>query len=386
MPFYRAQPYRLFFPSGVLMAWLGVGQWLGFALGSDGQYRVVFHAMVQVQGFLALFISGFLFTFIPKRTQTGPPATWQVLTCAVSPWLLAFCAWQGFWPLSQVFWLLQLVVLLQFLVGRARSSRSTSPMPRSLVWVPLAFALGLAGSALSPVPSLHALGKMWVLEGLPTALVLGIGAMLLPIVTRGEPPVAKGRFAPQVLLALVFAASFVLQAFAVGPPWLPWLLRAAVSCSVLVYGAKLWRAPTLPGLNRRIVWLAAWFVPLGQLLLALRPELRTLGLHVIYLGGFSLLSLGVAQHVLVAHSNAPERLSQWPTPTAVMALLMGVALLARLAMQLDPLRLKLWMTAAVVSFLAAGAAWLWAMAPFLRGTRAISAGPDAPAHPLRAGA
>ena len=50
----RKDPYRLFFPLGVLLGWAGVGQWLWFSLGGGGPFRVVFHSMVQVQGFLGV--------------------------------------------------------------------------------------------------------------------------------------------------------------------------------------------------------------------------------------------------------------------------------------------------------------------------------------------
>ena len=68
--------YRLFFPLGVLLGWWGVGQWLLFSLQLGGGYRVVFHSMAQVQGFLGCFIAGFLFTFIPRRTMTPAPKPW----------------------------------------------------------------------------------------------------------------------------------------------------------------------------------------------------------------------------------------------------------------------------------------------------------------------
>lgn len=90
----RKDPYQLFFPLGVLLGWVGVGQWLWFSLGAGGNFRVLFHAMVQVQGFLACFIAGFLFTFIPRRTGTTAPAGWQLAVAAISPVLLAVFAWE----------------------------------------------------------------------------------------------------------------------------------------------------------------------------------------------------------------------------------------------------------------------------------------------------
>ena len=41
-PLCRREPFRLFFPLGVLLAWAGVGHWLLHALGVLDNYRPVF--------------------------------------------------------------------------------------------------------------------------------------------------------------------------------------------------------------------------------------------------------------------------------------------------------------------------------------------------------
>ena len=46
------EPYKLFFPLGVLLAWAGILHWLLHALGVLASYEPVFHSIAQVQGFL----------------------------------------------------------------------------------------------------------------------------------------------------------------------------------------------------------------------------------------------------------------------------------------------------------------------------------------------
>jgi uncharacterized protein involved in response to NO len=361
----RRDPYRLFFPLGILLGWVGVGQWLWFSLGLGGQYRVVFHAMVQVQGFLACFVAGFLFTFIPKRTATPPPAAWQLAVAAVCPVLLAAFAWNDRWASAQACWLIEVVVLLHFVISRASSSRNKSPAPPSLIWIPLALVLGVAGAMLSSFPAGHGLGRLLVLEGVVGALVMGIGAMLVPVITCAQPPAAGAARWPQLLLAVVFVGSFVLQSEAALAPRWAYALRLLVVGWVLVRGAQLWKRPTQPGLNRWVVLAAAWGLPVGYALLTIWPEYRAAGLHVVFLGGFGLLALAVGQHVTVAHSGRGEWLAAWPKATWAMAALTALAIVARAAMQLDPGRSLQWMTAAALAFIAAGACWLWGMAPLL---------------------
>ncbi len=364
----RKDPYRLFFPLGVLLGWAGVGQWLWFSLGGGGPFRVVFHSMVQVQGFLACFVAGFLFTFIPRRTASAPAAGWQLAIAALCPVLLAVSAWFDRWAIAQGFWLVQLVVLLHFAISRASVSRNTGRMSPTLVWIPVALAMGVVGSVITSFSWGHLLGSALVLEGTVTALVIGIGAMLVPVITRAQPPpTSRAPVWPQLVLAALFVGSFVVQSHTSLPPAIAYALRLGVVGVVLVWGAQLWKRPTQPGLNRWVVFAAAWCLPLGYTLLMLWPEQRSAGRHVIFLGGFGLLAMAIGQHVIAAHAGRGDWLTGWPRATGGLAGLTALALGARVAMQLDPARYLEWMTVAALAFVAAGACWLWGMAPLLLG-------------------
>src|SRR5438270_8227167 len=92
-PPWRREPYRVLFPLGVLLAWAGVLHWLLFALGMTEEYRSIFHSMAQIQGFIACFAVGFLFTMIPRRTGTAAPAPWQMAVAIGAPIATVVCAW-----------------------------------------------------------------------------------------------------------------------------------------------------------------------------------------------------------------------------------------------------------------------------------------------------
>lgn len=360
------QPYRLFFPLGVLLGWVGTGQWLLFSLGLAPTWRVAFHAMVQVQGFIGCFVAGFLFTFIPRRTMSQTPASWQLWLCALCPLGLTVGAWLEQWAVAQSFWLVELLVLVQFVASRARANQNPRPTPPTLVWVPLALVMGIGGSVVAAFPRFHGIGKSLVLEGVVTALAIGIGAMLVPVITRAEPPpdrqgVAGARW-PQLVLALAFAASFFIE----GRP--AFAIRLAVVVSVLVVNAQLWRPPTEPGVNRWLVWLSAWCLPLSYALLTALPQPRTAWLHVLFLGGFGVLALSVAHHVAAAHGGRADLLSRRVSPMLACGALMLLALMARLGMAFDPAHYRELMTLAAVAFIGGGAAWLFGSASLLRPT------------------
>src|SRR5947207_8270150 len=66
-------PYRIFFPLGIILGLLGVSIWPVYYFGLTEGYSGRAHAFVQTDGFLYSFIVGFLLTAIPRFTGTEPP-------------------------------------------------------------------------------------------------------------------------------------------------------------------------------------------------------------------------------------------------------------------------------------------------------------------------
>src|SRR6476619_361492 len=151
VPAFRREPYRIFFPLGVLLAWAGVLHWLLLATGFFQEYRSIFHAFAQIEGFMTCFAVGFLFTLIPRRTGTAPPATWQIAVGVVAPVAIVILAWFEQWALSQAPWLLLMGMLIQFAVTRFRAPGAGLRIPNSFVWVVLALLMGVGGAVLAGV-------------------------------------------------------------------------------------------------------------------------------------------------------------------------------------------------------------------------------------------
>jgi uncharacterized protein involved in response to NO len=373
---WRREPYRLLFPLGVVLGQAGVVHWLLYAMGATVRWRSTFHALALVQGFLLCFALGFLYTFIPRRTGTPGPSAVQLAVSLVLPVLLTVSAWGEAWLWSQLLFLAQLGVLLGFVVPRILRPSEGRTVPEGMVWVPVALVLGAVGSvvtALPPVgvPWLHGLGTGLLLQGLFTCLVLGVGGMLLPMFLHGQPPrVASGRERQwrrgvQLGAALLFAASFPLEAW-LSVRW-GFALRAAVVGVVVVGGPRLWNPPSQGGMHRWLIWGSAWLLPLGYLLVALRPELRVAGLHVVFLGCFALMSLAVSVHVVLAHGGHGALLSGYPWQVVTMGALVLAALVARLLMSVAPAATWLWLGSAAGTFLVATGLWFVFLVPLARG-------------------
>jgi hypothetical protein len=104
---------------------------------------------------------------------------------------------------------------------------------------------------------------------------------------------------------------------------------AAVVTGLLAAGA--WRAPGRPGLHRRLVWLAVWLMPLGLAASAAWPAYRVPALHVLFIGGFSLLAFAIATHVALGHLGLDALARGRPPAVVALAIAFLCALGARLA-------------------------------------------------------
>lgn len=375
-PLWRREPYRLLFPLGVVLGQVGVLHWLFYAVGSSATWRSFFHALSMVQGFMLCFALGFLFTFIPRRTGTQGPSAWQLGASLLLPVLVTASAWAEAWRLSQLLFLAQLGVLLSFVVPRMLAPGPGRTVPEGMVWVPLAIAMGAGGSVLTAVPVegarwLHLLGTGLLLQGLFAGLVLGVGGMLLPMFLHGQPPGAatgprrRVHQGLHLAAALLFVASFVLELRLSSRGG--HALRAAVVVAALVGPTRLWRPPSQEGLHRWFIWASAWLLPLGYLVVALRPELRTAGLHVVFLGCFALMALAVSVHVVLAHGGHGALLQRYPWQVAAVGGLVLLAMTSRLLMVFVPAHYLLWLGGAAVAFLSATLLWGAFLLPLSRG-------------------
>jgi hypothetical protein len=295
----------------------------------------------------------------------------MVAALALPPAAVAL-AWAGDTAMAHGLWLLLVGVALDFTLSRMRRAR----LPEVAIWIPLALLAGAAGALLVMAEpwagrAAWAIGRGLLVQGLFAGLVLGVSGFLVPQLTRGEPgpdrpdaPRGPGSLALHALLAAAFFGSFPVEVL-----WnarLGMALRALVATGVLLVVARIHRPPSIPGLYRRLVWLAAWLVATGFWTMTLSPRLRGAGLHVLFVGGFAQLTLAFAAHAAFEDAR-PERLSASPGSARAMAGLLAVAFGGRILAAIDLRRVAPWLAVASVAFCGAVAAWALLVGPLLRG-------------------
>jgi uncharacterized protein involved in response to NO len=380
---WRSEPFRPFFPLGVVLSWIGVGHWVLYATGITTTYSCMLHGLVQTQAFLMAFAVGFLMTALPRRTQTTPATTVELRIAAAALTITTVAATAALWTVAEIGYVVVLLVLLQFAIRRFIGRASGRRPPAAFVLIPFAFLHGIAGagsilawSAFEAPEWTVGLGRLLVEQGVFLCLVVGIGGLVLPLMAGAPPPPDLGsapreraKAAAYGAAGLLILASLLLEQggwIRLGP-----LLRAVVVTIGMALGGGAARPPARPGLHRRLVWIAVWLAPLGLLISAIWLDYRVPALHVLFIGGFGLLAFGVATHVTFSHLNLEHEREGSPLAIQLMGWGIILAMLGRFAAD--------WSATYFEHLGAAAAAWLIGTAAWLvyLGPRLLRGGDDA---------
>jgi uncharacterized protein involved in response to NO len=341
------EPYRLFFPLGALSAILGTMLWIAFPFGALSVYPGVHHPDLMIGSFLFAFSAGFLMTAIPQFTGSHA-ATRAEPGAAIALFLAALAV--GFMRERLAFHAISLVSLLALARFAARRFRArTYDPPRFFVFVGLGLLFGIGELAVLALGDLgvfagahgaswRLLAKLIYTQGMMLSLILGIGTHLLPAIWGwSDLPIQITRFdaSPKrelhpllriAPLALLLVLSFFVEAFWRAEPALA--IRAGLATFLGVRHWKLLRKPRTKGRLAFWLWISAWSLVLGLWAPAFVPVYSMHALHLVFIGGFGLMTLMIASRVSLAHGGYGVRIE---LRSRVFTVIGGLALLAAAA-------------------------------------------------------
>lgn len=387
------EPFRLFFPLGILMGVVGVSPWLFYFLGWSKTYTGFFHSSMQVLVYMNCFITGFLTTALPRFTGTAHAKGREILIFLIL--LLGIMSFlnAGAWVWAEACYIIWLVSLTWFAFKRvSRMEKSTMPgePPKELLWIPVAVIHGLTGTLLLILGQLKILpvfaisvGKPMMEQGFLLCVVVGVGGFLIPRImgtyAPSRPPPGHDGEACSVEKAswhsrdktmplyLLCAISLFLSFWLGGLGY----VRAAYGVRALVITTVFGWARVLPkirlssDLHVWLAWISAWMVTLGFWMTAFFPQYRVVMLHLAFIGGFSLLTFAIASMVILSHAGAGEKLQR---PLWILwVVLAGIALtlMKRIVLIWFPDAYFRFLGWASISWMAAGLCWLGYMLPYV---------------------
>jgi uncharacterized protein involved in response to NO len=312
------EPFRIFFPAGVLAGIVGVSLWPLYFWGVTQFYPGQTHPRVMTYGFFAGFIFGFLGTALPRMLSASPFRPVEVIPLVTLHLATVFSLAAGKVFLGDALFLALLAGFFGCVAVRA-SKRQDTPPP-GFVLIGLAFLCVASGAIISMVENYGELDIFWVTlqrllsyQGFVLLPILGVGPFLLPrffgMPNRHDFPeglVPTKRWAGKALLALgtgsVIIASFLIEARG-GWPRAAHALRFAATLGYLFLEMPFHRAPKAVSAMGASIRIAFIGVLSGFLTAALFPGYRVSLLHLTLVGGFAVVAFVVATRVVFGHSG-----------------------------------------------------------------------------------
>jgi len=339
----RTDPYRIFFPLGIILGTLGVSIWPAYYYGLTEGYSGRAHAFVQTDGFLYAFIAGFLLTAIPRFTGTEAPSRGIQYSLAFVIAVSAIAFELQIFEAGQTGFMIAHFMLIGLAARRFRRRQQDPPETFSLVG--LGLLCGAIGAVINAAmvwnvmePSWDLVGKRMLTEGMVLLLVLGIGGFLgprllgfaqMPQFVKVGAQVSKQNNnrgllykTAGVVVLLSLIAEYRLGIFVMS------FVRAAAATAVIFSTIEPWRLPSVRSTLAWCVWAAHWFVIIAVWLVALAPRYRIDFLHVLFIGGFTLLIFAVGTRVTLSHGGYPLAQERKSSPLRIG---LGTGLVAMLA-------------------------------------------------------
>ena len=317
--FYKAfkiEPYRIFFPLGLSFLIIGVLLWLP-QLWNAGNYPIVAHRFLLLNGFSAFFITGFLMTAVPKFSQTKSANYLEIFSFFIISFVGIFCAFYELEKAAYVSSALQALLILTFLGSRI-AKRKVNP-PYSFVFIFIGLILWLISAAFGVFVESNSFKNLQY-EGAIVAIILGVGSRLIPGIfghleivqtqkSQNDKQVPYLKTVPIHFIALILI--FILSYFLsdeVGS-----IARFIVFFTISVFYWKIFLFPKIKTALTWNIWISCWLMLLSFLLKALWIEGGIHAGHAFFFSGIVLLTLLVATRVLQSHGPHDSKTENYKT-------------------------------------------------------------------------
>lgn len=370
---YFGEPFRIFFPLGILLGAVGVSLWPLFFWQLIAVYPSAPHMRLMIEGLMGSFVIGFLGTAGPRLLDAPPLTPFEVISLALLQLITAALHLAREQFAGDLCFAALLILFLLTLVRRR--TRLDDLPPPSFLLVLGGFVNALAGIALLQCRSfwLYQLGDLLLNEGFILFPILGVGAFFFPRLLIAQP----AEPADLRVAAANWNKGARLAAFCLVALWTSFLVEALgwVRVAALLRGLTtawyLGREGGLFTISRGRTFLARCFqlggilLVIGLLMPLLVPDRRVANLHVVFLGGFSIILFTVSTRVILGHAGASHLFRQRLRFLITAVAFLLLAMLARVSADFFPVERNSHLIYAALLWLIASAAWLWALGPRL---------------------
>ncbi len=359
--FFYSEPFRILFPCGILWGCIGVGHWLFYQLGWIVQISPQFHSFIQIYTFLMCFGAGFLMTALPKimGVRGASPMEFWIAFSIVNA-VGVFALLKNYELMHATF---IAFVIFGFIFALKRMHSRILVLPPTFMFIPLAFIQAAIGSIVILLcdysiisPFYYQVGKNMIVLNTFLLLIMGIAGFLAPRLMGHVSYFNKKIIWLHILVMAGFAMSVMFDFL--GQYQLSHLFRVMLVTLELLMTTKMSHKPQVTYTYVYLLWGALWMIVLGLWLSWIIYAYRIAFLHVVFIGGFSLLVIVVASRVVFTHSGFASLIEARRSFLWFVASLILLALVTRVSADFMPDAYFLHLAAASSVWLIAILIWL----------------------------
>src|SRR3954463_9919016 len=369
---FSEEPFRVFFPIGLIIGLVGVSLWPLYYSGLLTEYPGTTHARLMIEGFMASFIFGFLGTAGPRITSAPHFSVSELLVLFTLDLSAAGLHFGGAHRAGDAAFVFCLSVFI-FVIGKRFVRRADSPPP-NFVLVALGLLNGVIGALLialfqDKVYSMpYRVGATLLEQGFILLPILGVGPYLLARllnISRADalpgspilPPGWISRAAFALTIGLAVDGTFIAEVLGFSPA-AAWLRAGAVLVYLLARLPR--RGRSFLGNCLRI---GMAMVVVGIAVEAFRPQYRVGALHILFISGFSFIVLTISIRVIFGHSGNADLFRKRLPFFVVTAILIFLAMISRYAAETAVVARTIHLNAAAAFWMAAALIWMLKVAP-----------------------
>ncbi len=323
----NSEPFRLMFPAGILAGMLGVLLWPLYVWADLPFYPGLAHGRIMIGGFFGAMILGFLGTAGPRMLGVRALANWQMWTL-FGLWAAATLS-AATNHIALADGLSVLVFITGFCIAGRRFAHRQDLPPAGFAMVILGLFSGLVGALLNLAVSLEAawlpqpfvmalLGKLLFYQAFILLPILGVapfffprfGGLPNPAAAFPDSPYPTPEWTRRAVLSVacggVLIASYLIEAW--GHAKIAAVMRAAFAVGFIVWQIPLRYKKGQVGTLGRVVQIGVVLLIFGLAAPGIWGQYRLALLHFLFIGGFNLITLSVANWVIFAHGGSGQRL------------------------------------------------------------------------------
>ena len=316
------EPYRVFFPLGMLAGIWGVMMWPMLYAGWLRFYPNEAHTRMMIEGFMGAFVVGFIGTAFPRLA--GNRSWFPGEFCALLLlWGLTVASHAiGHVAAGDSAFSMMLLTLFLGMAGRWIFGHRDTPPPGFLLAIAGILGAAVAAAFLSRGPGSSAaqwqFARLWLFQGFLLLPLMGIGPYLLPrffgmnsshsFDDSPRPPAGWWRRAISAIIAgLMIVASFILEVS--GQAMAGHLLRAAVILVWFAIETPVFRRVKLSTTPGTAVRWSLGGLAAGCVCAAFWPFTRVGSLHLFFASGLGLITVAVGTRVILGHAGRHDLLA-----------------------------------------------------------------------------